>query len=203
MVTLRWPLGVSVSSIWANNRKSYPSLLSLPRTGGCLLFRAEMPNPKICKINEVQRQSRRLGRVPRHHQWPKGARATSLRLIRDWTEGRLSPGQVSSGAACAPVIPSLLFFFFFSSFLTTAFFIPSDTPSSPLTTETEMILRILVYSCSIVVLCTVANAFTPLITTGASSSFVEGKAMYISGGFNRPQRVVPQTFAIGKFQGCV
>ncbi|KAF9309082.1 hypothetical protein BG003_010228 [Podila horticola] len=59
-----------------------------------------------------------------------------------------------------------------------------------------MILRILVYSCSIVVLCTVANAFTPLITTGASSSFVEGKAMYISGGFNRPQRVVPQTFAI-------
>ncbi|KAF8934560.1 hypothetical protein BGZ52_004019 [Haplosporangium bisporale] len=56
---------------------------------------------------------------------------------------------------------------------------------------------ILVYSLSILFLCTVANAlFTPLITTGASSSFVENKAMYISGGFNRPQRVVPQTFAI-------
>ncbi|KAG0010566.1 hypothetical protein BGZ81_002690, partial [Podila clonocystis] len=60
-----------------------------------------------------------------------------------------------------------------------------------------MILRILVYSHSIVILCTVAHAqFTPLITTGASSTFVENKAMYISGGFNRPQRVVPQTFAI-------
>ncbi|KAF9307170.1 hypothetical protein BGZ74_009876 [Mortierella antarctica] len=60
-----------------------------------------------------------------------------------------------------------------------------------------MILRILVYSHSVVILCTVANAqFTPFITTGASSSFVENKAIYISGGFNRPQRVVPQTFAI-------
>lgn len=59
-----------------------------------------------------------------------------------------------------------------------------------------MILRFLIFS--VVFLCTVAYAqFTPLITTGASSSFVDNKAMYISGGFNRPARIVPQTFAIG------
>ena len=61
-----------------------------------------------------------------------------------------------------------------------------------------MILRILIFSLSVVFLCTAANAqFTPLITTGASSSYVDNKAMYISGGFNRPERIVPQTFAIG------
>ncbi|KAF9419698.1 hypothetical protein BGZ94_009329 [Podila epigama] len=51
--------------------------------------------------------------------------------------------------------------------------------------------------CSFITLATVARTqFVPLVTTGASSSFVENKAMYISGGYNRPQRAVPQMFAI-------
>lgn len=200
MVTLRRPLGVLVSSTWANNRKAYSSLSplipSLAQVDVCS-FMQKCPIPEFSK-NEREHPNSKIDDWVKSRDIANGQEGhalTLLRLTRDWREKiEPRPGERRRHLCDQPEIYSLVRFFSF--ILKTILFNPLDTPTT--TTEKKMILRILVYSHSVVILCTVANAqFTPFITTGASSSFVENKAIYISGGFNRPQRVVPQTFAIG------